>query len=373
MVEAVTANHLINNSDVTKVEIPFTEAKPRRAKRWVLLLLPGLLATILLTTASLHVLSAWNSREYSVYSSNSNFESYHFRLNSKNKRLLSNKWGSLALSDSLPQSLESVLREANGTLSLHLVNGQIVAGSYNTKNGLVYFGDSENLERAAKVRLFYPSFYSSISSGDRKLRITPNKLTVWIPSEVFIDSEPLLPAGVQIVSQYNQLSTDSTNPLASSRILLGDFEDKSFFHLTMPQIDRSMVEQVLLNSLSTYSLSTSVETNEYTYRTREVTTELPATLSSQNGSDVIGLYLAEEGSSSTTPVSHAIIGTDKAIITNLPLEQANYVPTSTTSYCLKKAHTYLEQETTTVNSRTTLSEIINSPSAQSERKIRYCF
>ena len=373
MGETVTANHSIKKSDVTRVEIPFTETKPRRAKRWALLLLPGLLGTALVTAAVIHIATAWSASHYSIYAAEG-AESYHFRLNHRNKLLLQERWGLLALSDTIPQSLESTLANAEGVLSLHFKDGEIVAGSYLKDGDTVFFGDTSQLSKERRLRLINPSFYSKGNSNEvSKLRLTKNHLTVHLESTPFIETEVLLPAESQINHVYNQSGLNSSDPLADSRIILGTYKDAPFYHVTIMGTDRNSIEQLLVRTLSTYSLSTSVETIDYTYRTREVTAESVAELERAENSDLIELRLINKTTGESSTVAHAIVSVETAIITNLPLDQANYQPYDLVNSCLTRAHSYTTKPLNDTSRSAFLSEALSSPTAQSKSKIRYCF
>lgn len=356
---------------MTKTAIPFTQAKPRRAPRWVLLHLPLILAVILisLTTTSVIVNTLKYGERTTFLANDSSYSTLAFPLTPRITKRLNHHVGSAPISPTIPVLFSDLLRDASGTLSLHIANNDVVQVSYTSKTTgeLVVLGDEGKLTQVQKVVLLPTSTYRDATTDRARARITRTHFDVRLRSEPFIEEELLLPAGAVVTEIYNQERGLIQEPLASSRIVIGEYEQQPFLHLSYranPSVTILDLE-ALVNQLNNGAgLSTQVLTDGYHFRTNTVSVTQPITTEATGDESFGSVY--------STPQEfnfHATKSLDRVIITNLPANQDLFTTPADLSDCLPSAHSF----STAPASTGYLLDHLLAGAHQSKRTIRSCF
>jgi hypothetical protein len=228
-------------------------------------------------------------------------------------------------------------------------------------------GDGGKLTQARKVVLLPTSSYRDATTERTHARITRNHFELSFRSEPFIEEELLLPAGAVVTEMYNQERGLIQDPLASSRIVLGEYEQQPFLHLSYranPSVTISDLE-TLVDQLNTgASLSTQVLTEGYHFRTNIVSAAQVISTESTGDESFGSVYSSPQEFN-----FHATKSLDRVIITNLPTNQDLFTSPVSSSDCLPSAHSY----STGPASGGYLLDRLLADAHQSKRTIRSCF
>lgn len=356
---------------MTKTAIPFTQAKPRRAPRWVLLHLPLILAVILIsfTTTSLIVNTLKYGERTTFLANDSSYSTLTFPLTPRITKRLNHHVGFAAISPTIPVLFSDLLRDASGTLSLHIANNDVVQVSYTSKTTgkLVVLGDGGKLTQMRKVVLLPTSSYRDATTERTHARITRNHFDLSFRSEPFIEEELLLPEGAVVTEMYNQERGLIQDPLASSRIVLGEYEQQPFLHLSYranPSVTIADLETLVDQLNNGAILSTQVLTEGYHFRTNIVSAAQAISTESTGDESFGSVYSSPQEFN-----FHATKSLDRVIITNLPTNQDLFTAPVSSSECLPSAHSF----NTAPTSGGYLLDRLLADAHQSKRTIRSCF
>lgn len=361
----------LNHRAVTKTAIPFTEAKPRRASRWALLHLPLILAVIVITLTSLSLIA--NTLTYSerteFLANDSSNSTIALALTPRVLKRLNHHVGSAPISPTIPVLFSDILQDASGTLSLHIANNSVTHVSYRSRSTgeFIVLGDATQLARVRKAVLFPTLTYREGAAKRSRARITRKYFEVSIASEPFVESDLLLPEGATVTAIYNQERGLIQDPLASSRIVLGNYQQEPFLHLSYrsnPSVTISDLEILVDHLNHSRELSTQVLTEGYHFRTNVISSVEPIITESTGDESFASVY--------STPQElnfHATKSLDRVIITNLPTNQDLYTVPLPTSTCLPRAHSFNNNPLPSLY----LFERLLVHAHQSKHVIRSCF